>query len=119
MGLFTKKPASGPGATPSSSPPPPPSSSSAPPSAPAAGKAAAESGRSHGPASTSGGPPPPPTHPKAVNVQMTQRPKEAATPKPKQENDEKSKKLHELKGVIHRKLVDQLDMSKLGADATS
>ena len=31
--------------------------------------------------------------------------------------DERTKKFQELKGTIHRKLVDQLDMNKLGTDA--
>jgi pilus assembly protein CpaF len=116
MGLFTKKPASGAGGTPSSSPPPPPSAATA---TPTGGKPGAEMPRPHAPPTPPGGaPPPPPTHPKAVNVQMPQKPKDANAAKPKPETDEKTKKLHELKGVIHRKLVDQLDMSKLGADAT-
>src|SRR5262245_52617016 len=112
MGLFTKKPAGGAGGTPQSSPPPPPSAAAPPPQAP---KPAAEMPRPPSPTAGPPGaaPPPPPTHPKNVNVQMPQKPKEAA--KPKSESDEKTKKLHELKGVIHRKLVDQLDMSKLGA----
>jgi pilus assembly protein CpaF len=33
--------------------------------------------------------------------------------------DERFKKYHELKGKIHRKLVDQLDMSKLGLGASA
>jgi len=32
--------------------------------------------------------------------------------------DERFQKFHELKGAIHRKLVDQLDMTKLGDDAS-
>jgi pilus assembly protein CpaF len=32
--------------------------------------------------------------------------------------DERFQKFHELKGAIHRKLVDQLDMAKLAADAS-
>src|SRR5262245_10660611 len=119
MGLFTKKPAGGAGGTPLASPPPPPSAAGTPHQP--AGKSNAEPQQRppSPPAPPGAAPPPPPTHPKNVNVQMPQKPKDAAAAKPKSETDEKTKKLHELKGVIHRKLVDQLDMSKLGADATA
>jgi len=49
-------------------------------------------------------PPPPKTI--AVNV------------RPEKVTDERVRKFHELKSVIHRKLVEQLDMSKLNADAS-
>src|SRR5262245_43505132 len=118
MGLFTKKPGGSGVGTPSSSPPPPPSASAAGSVSPPAGRPAPELTRPPSPPPSAGAAPQPPTHPKSVATQMPQKPKDAAPSKPK-EADEKTKKLHELKGVIHRKLVDQLDMSKLGADATA
>ncbi len=46
-------------------------------------------------------------------------PKPAPTPRVDKAVDERLKKFHELKAMIHRKLVEQLDMSKLNAEQTS
>ena len=46
-------------------------------------------------------------------------PKAAPTPRVDKAVDERLKKFHELKAMIHRKLVEQLDMSKLNAEQTS
>ena len=100
MGLFTKKTneASGaPGAeAPATAPPPPPkpaasaAASSAPPSAPPPASARRAAGS---------------TPARSVSLKRKQA-------------DERFQKFHELKGMIHRKLVDQLDMTKLRSDAS-
>ena len=55
----------------------------------------------------------PPTPPPPAPV------KEASKPKVRDKAaDERTRKFQELKSLIHRKLVDQLDMSKLNADAS-
>ena len=93
MGLFTKKPVE-------QAEPPTPTPARTPAAAPPAGRASAR-------------PAPKPSAP-----QPTPRP---APPKPSKRikvDDEKFQKFQELKGIIHRKLVDQLDISKLGVDAS-
>ncbi|MCA9243151.1 MAG: CpaF family protein [Phycisphaerales bacterium] len=89
MGLFTKKAN------------PPQDAPAAPVAKPAPKPAAAPAGG----AATAAPPPPAPEAPKAL-------------PKRDKAADDRFKKFNELKGTIHRKLVDQLDMSKLGSDAS-
>ncbi|MBU0640803.1 MAG: CpaF family protein [Planctomycetes bacterium] len=55
--------------------------------------------------------PPPPTLPKP--------PERPAEPRRRLQDDERTRRLQDLKSVVHRKLVDQLDMTKLSRDATS
>ena len=103
MGLFTKKeePAA-----------PVTTSAAAPPAAAAAPVAA----------STSNMPPPPPVKPVAKAAATPS----AASAKPAgkklaikdKQSEERFQKFHQLKGEIHRKLVEQLDMTKLGTDAS-
>lgn len=95
MGLFTKKPGDNTGgAHPPSSPPRPPD---APPRA--AATATAEAPR----------PPAPPPPPK---------PSAAPPPRKDPGADERARKFQDLKAEIHRKLVEQLDMTKLAQNAT-
>ena len=96
MGLFTQKP----------SPPPPRADAPrpAPPEAPAA--------------------PAPPVRPSAGVPGKPPPPAKAGSPpaavkaKPDKLVDERTTRMNELKSEIHRKLVDQLDMTKLSRDAT-
>lgn len=60
----------------------------------------------------------PPSVPTESACALTALKPKVAQPKKDKVSDEKFQKLQELKGVIHRKLVDQLDISKLGADAS-
>ena len=95
MALFTKRPGSSPPAAPPKPPAkPPPSADSPAPMRPAAAPA----------------PPPAPPAAKPKPVPPTSR----SDPKP----DERVRRFDELKGTIHRKLVEQLDMSKLSREAT-
>jgi pilus assembly protein CpaF len=89
MGLFTKRPDSTSVAT---APPPPPPK---PPQ------------RADSPAPPSS-PPARPEKPKPVQP----------APRPNAKPDERTRRFNELKGTIHRKLVEQLDMSKLSSEAT-
>jgi pilus assembly protein CpaF len=95
MGLFTKRPLS-PLPTAPTEPPlkPPGGGHTSPPGQPA---------MAPGPAL-----PPPVARPKVVPL----------TPKSDAKSDERTRRFDDLKGAIHRKLVDQLDMSKLSQDAT-
>ncbi len=94
MGLFTKKTADDAGAAATG----PPAAAPPPPAQPSA-------------ATASGVPPAPP--PPAAGS----KPARDISLKRKQ-TEERLQKFYELKGVIHRKLVDQLDLTKLGSDAS-
>ncbi|RMF70893.1 MAG: CpaF family protein [Planctomycetota bacterium] len=62
-----------------------------------------------------------PAAPRKIDVTRKPPAAPAEPPKPKPRDraaDERLRKFHELKSVIHRKLVEQLDMSKLNADAS-
>lgn len=95
MGLFTKKQAT-PEAAPAPAPTPKPAAKAPPPAAAAGGAATAA-------------PPAPPPIAEAARAPVPKKDKAA---------DDRFKKFNELKGTIHRKLVDQLDMSKLAVDAS-
>ncbi len=115
MGLFTKKPpADAPAAAkpaPAVAPPPPPTAT--PPAGPAAAAARPA------PKTT---PPAPPSAPveipkiKQAGSGSNNGGSNSARNAPPQ--DERTKRFHALKGMIHRKLVEQLDMTKLSADTT-
>jgi len=94
MGMFSKKTNAKEAAV-ATAPPTPtkPTATSAPPSAPAAGK---------GPAT--------------IPVPVT--PASASRPREDRATEERMRRFLELKATIHRKLVEQLDMSKLGLEAT-
>jgi pilus assembly protein CpaF len=116
MGLFTNKPPA-PGNEPAAKPAAP---NAAKPAAPTVAKPA-DPANPAAPAAplrpVPGGKPsapPPPGAPKTIPVNLKDKEKE----KDKAQSDEKTRKFNELKTVIHRKLVDQLDMSKLGVDAS-
>ncbi len=104
MGLFTKKTAGAAEAAPAPKADPPPTPKS--------------NGNTPTPAATQ------PPKPVAVKVQVASAagkgPAKPASKAPKRDrqSDERRQKFHELKGVVHRKLVDQLDMTKLSADAS-
>jgi len=106
VGLFTKKTTEPAVAAPAVEPPPKPSApaqrpgrpaSASPQQKPTRAPAAARTGKA-GASSTS-------------NVVPVNRRKD-------KHSDERLKKFNELKGSIHRKLVEQLDMAKLSADAS-
>jgi pilus assembly protein CpaF len=101
MGLFTKKTDEA-SAPPATAPPPPP-------------KPAESSGRAT-PAAGGAAPPPPPAKAPAAREAGSQPGR--GSPLKKMQAEERFQKFHELKSVIHRKLVDQLDMTKLGTDAS-
>ncbi len=101
MGLFTKKTDEAP-APPATAPPPPP-------------KPAESSGRA---TSAAGGAAPPPPPAKAAAAPGAGLKPAKSSPLKKMQAEERFQKFHELKSVIHRKLVDQLDMTKLGTDAS-
>jgi len=111
MGLFTTKKPPEPSPktaapAPAVAPPPPP---------PAAGGGKVEQGESRKTANAArltGAPPPPP-----VAAGAPGRSARGAGVKDKQ-SGERFHKFHELKTTIHRKLVEQLDMTKLNADAS-
>ena len=94
MGLFTKKPPE------DASKPAPTGAPAAAPPARAGGFAPAAPPK---PAAAAPAPPPPKPAPK---------PREVAA------QDERTRRFNELKGSIHRKLVEQLDTSKLSADSS-
>ncbi len=105
MGLFTKKPTA-PGSAPAdrpelqTSPPPAPGPApQSPPSRPAAGSA-----------------PPPPRAPHE-SPPKPPGPQPATKPHNDPLADERASRFQDLKGEIHRKLVDQLDMTKLAQNA--
>ncbi len=99
MGLFTKKETSPPPPAEAAQPPaePPPTENAAP---------SAEQAPAQKPASASATATAPPPRPQPA-------------PKPKRDPlaDERSQKFQDLKAEIHRKLVDQLDMTKLAQNA--
>lgn len=98
MGLFTKKPVA-----PTSIPKPP---------GPLVGKAAPDNEKPAGSESVApGGTARPP-----VSAQSAAKPPAA---RPDKTLDERARKFQELKSAIHRKLVEQLDMTKLARDADS
>ena len=101
MALFAKKPSTA--ATPPAMPEPPPAPS-APPSKP--------SGESRAAA-----PVPPP--PKSPTSPTTATGASAGHTREDRLADERALRFQELKASIHRKLVDQLDMSKLSIEANS
>ncbi len=109
MGLFTKKEPTAP-AAPSkpeapTKPAPPPSGNAAAPTAPAK------------PAAAPAKPAPPPGGTSVATPQIPSAP----PPPPggaKPKTDERANRFQELKGQIHRKLVEQLDMNKLAQDAS-
>jgi len=95
MGLFTKKPeTTSTTAAAAAQPPPPPANSPPRPTAGAAGVA--------------GKPPAPPARPLAPSAQNKRS--DSLT-------DERARKFQELKAEIHRKLVEQLDLTKLAENA--
>jgi pilus assembly protein CpaF len=60
-----------------------------------------------------------PTKPAAVAVNVQAPAKPQAPARHNRGTDERTRKFNELKGSIHRKLVEQLDMSKLQNDASN
>ncbi len=76
------------------------------PGAPATTPSAATPAASRPPSVPATPAPPPTSTPKTVQVNLK--------PQEKPVVDERAKKFQELKGTIHRKLVEQLDMTKLG-----
>lgn len=112
MGLFTRKPAKQDG-------------DAAPAQAPLVDKTAASGDRlaPSGDQSTAVAAPPPAAKPapKPTGGNGTPVPTKVKPPEKKPRDpqlDERTAKFHELKSAIHRKLVDELDMSKLTADAS-
>lgn len=59
-----------------------------------------------------------PAKPVPVAVNMQAPPKPTAPVRKHRASDERTRKFNELKGSIHRKLVEQLDMTKLQNDAS-
>jgi len=126
MGLFTKKPAepgpdggeaapSGAAPTPVGTPPPPPPPRSTPKGPAAAnpagsGRAPARRPETTGTATATAAPPRPPAPPRPTAPAERKRRDAVA--------DERTRKFQDLKAEIHRKLVEQLDMTKLAANAT-
>ncbi|MBL8878387.1 MAG: CpaF family protein [Phycisphaerales bacterium] len=102
MGLFTKKPVA-PASIPKSGAAPIPATS--PPEAPAAAA----------PESASKAAPPPSNSPKLPPAASAK----PAGGKADKATDERSRRFQELKTAIHRKLVDQLDLTKLARDANN
>ena len=112
MGLFSNN---GP-ATQPSTPPPKPGSTAAPAAAASGGTPAAAPNTTKPSAPVAAGgmskPPPPPGHGHGAGG------KPGPSGKGDKGMDEKTRRFYELKGAIHRKLVEQLDMSKLNRDAS-
>jgi pilus assembly protein CpaF len=107
MGLFTKKSQ---GEDPPAPTPSPAPAATAPPPPPPAGPAATA------PAPAAAAPPSAPAKP-APPKPAASKPMKVNSLKERQ-SDERLQKYYALKGLIHRKLVDQLDMTKLNADAS-
>lgn len=103
MAFFSQKPPP-PQPVPAAKPEPPP-----PPEEPAGERAAA---------SAVSVPAPPPPPPPPASGPPGPSPGAGAKPRPDRMADERNRKFQDLKGEIHRKLVDQLDLTKLSADAT-
>lgn len=110
MGLFTKKSSD----TAVAAPPAPSINTTPPPKPPAAALASGPKAPAVGakPPAPSG---PPPAAPPGAAAAAAVKPK----PKTDKAADERTKRFHELKGAIHRKLVDQLDLNKLATEASS
>lgn len=105
MGLFTKKPTvseAGAGSAAAPAAPARPAAPSVPPT------------KSPGSDAVT-----PPIKPAAVNLKAPAQPPPPAAPRPDRVADERTKRFQDLKGTIHRKLVEQLDMAKLAREANT
>jgi len=112
MGLFTKKSMEDAAPVGQTSPIAP---ATAPPPAPQSAQTASASAAAPPPPPATAKPPPPPKS--SDQSKDAKKPGRVLSIKDKQA-DERFQKFHELKSEIHRKLVDQLDMTKLTADAS-